>query len=222
MKNFQSFLIDGMYIEDYNSDYGKFSNGDILWVIDLDEKDSYKEIIINRSYGIEAHWTFIYRLTQNGIVEIENNISVDDLVKINKSWISPEYLADDETCNVAMGYYIYESGEFKYVDKFLTGEELLDENGNFPKGFQELEFSPNFHDKEWIAKAKCEYGYLEGKFNFISSKDFGATKDIYNSEFVIRVTEDTKWYENFYDDGFKTIPAGTIVSGVKFEKHQST
>lgn len=211
-----------MYIEDYNSDYGNFSTGDILWVIDLDEKDSYKEIVIDRNHGIAEHWTFIYRLTRKGIVEIENNISVDKLVKINNSWISPEYLADDEIYNVAMGYYVYESGEFKYVDKFLTGEDLLDINGNFPKEFQELEFSTTFYDKEWIARGKCEDGYLEGNFNFISSKDFGATKDIYNSEFVIRVTEDTKCYENFNDDGFKTIPAGTIVGGVKFEKHAST
>lgn len=219
-EKFLLFTDKELYSGEFAGSEADFSVFDTLWLFDLDETDSYKEILVRRFLGLEYHRALVYRLTKDGLVELEEIKFAEELVKVNDTWIVPNYLVEEYVgnggYNVASGYYMYDEGNFKYVDKFLTGEEIVDEQGNFPDGFKNLEFEVPFSG----IMLEYEGGEIKGKFNFISSQDFGEKRDFYESKFVIRLVEDIQVYENKSDDGFKVIPAGTIINDATFKRYQ--
>ncbi len=177
---------------------GKFGSlGDYMWIIDLDVNDNYKEMVVRRMWGIDSYELDIYRFTKDGVLLLlakPKHDLEDDLVKIGDKWILTNYLfADVEQYHVIMGYYIYEDGGFKYIEKFATGEDLPSENEFFPENFQKLVFDS---DNNGVKMSD-----IKGKFQFISYNAIGS--------FTIKLIEDCVRYENG-----EIIPAGTILEDV--------
>lgn len=177
---------------------GKFGSlGDYMWIIDLDVNDNYKEMVVRRMWGIDSYELDIYRFTKDGVLLLlakPKHDLEDDLVKIGDKWILTNYLfADVEQYHVIMGYYIYEDGGFKYIEKFATGEDLPSENEFFPENFQKLVFDS---DNNGVKMSD-----IKGRFQFISYNAIGS--------FTIKLIEDCVRYENG-----EIIPAGTILEDV--------
>lgn len=176
---------------------GKFGSlGDYMWIIDLDANDNYKEMVVRRIWGIDSYELDIYRFTKDGILLLlaqpKHDLG-DDLVKIGDKWILTNYLfADVEQYHVIMGYYIYEDGGFKYIQKFATGEDLTSENELLPENFRKLVFDSR--------NGGIKIDAIQGKFQFIS----------YNAKgFTIKLIEDC-----VRDGNEEIIPAGTILEDV--------
>ena len=185
-------IINGEKIEFYNT-----GAVDHMWLIDLDETDQYKEIVIERVYGLESQIK-IYRLTKNGIklvFDVDNDW--DELLKVKNKWIFTRYYEFD--IKILMGYYLYEDGEFKYVDRLATGEKKCDENGVFPKGFQEIEFGVG-GDASWGEYKGINFS---GVFNILSRNADGS--------YDIRLTKPC--YSN-NEEQKEIFPAGTVLEGV--------
>lgn len=119
---------------------------DEVGIIDLNPLDDYKEIVVRTGLGVELEYYF-FRLTKGGIKYIYNQsvngVYQPGLIILNNRYIIPE------TSNLVMedivrGYYIFEDDEFKYVDdRFLTGEKIKDENGEYPEDFKNQVFTAN-------------------------------------------------------------------------------
>lgn len=185
---------------EYSDSTGAFGDYmlDYMWLIDLDENDQYKEIVIKRVYGLDSKIN-IYRLTKNGmklLFDVDNDW--DELLKIGDKWIFTQYfcISFGISDGILMGYYIYEDGEFKYVDRFATGEKINDENGEFPKEFQKIKFGVG--GESYLGSYKD--GNLSCVFNIISRND--------NGNYTIKLTEDGKC-----DDSI--VPAGTVLEDVE-------
>lgn len=181
---------------EYSDSEGAFGEYmlDYMWLIDLDENDQYKEIVIKRVYGLDSKIN-IYRLTKNGmklLFDVDNDW--DELLKIGDKWIFTQYFLSYD--GILMGYYIYEDGEFKYVDRFATGEKINDENGEFPKEFQKIEFGVG--GESYLGSYKG--GNLSCVFNIIARNDKG--------NYTIRLTENGKC-----DDSI--VSAGTVLEDVE-------
>ena len=176
--------------------YGK------MWVVDLDENDQYKEIVLFSWTGVDSTLE-ILRLTKNSIqvfFEIDGNDA--DLMKIGDRWICTNYIEISNPAHseerITFGYYIYEDGTFKYIDRFATGEKILDENGLFPSNFQNIIFTENFS-----VNYDGKVAYFSGKCNLLSMK---TEIDDYNKEYNhynIRLLEDIE-VEIYSDDGSST------------------
>lgn len=188
------------------------SSIDFVGVIDLDENDNYKEIIVERIYGINGE-VFIYRVKKDGLeLLLSMDTSWDEgLVKINGRWIYAYSFYVGEYAFL-YGYELYENGKFIHIDRFATGEKLCDENGIYPENFKKLTFGPTGEGAH-ISKNKDEYYPILGSgttYSFISKN----SDDTYN----IKVHNDTEWTD-LNVDGLavhEAIPAGTILKNVKF------
>lgn len=172
--------------------------GDYMWLIDLDEADQYKEIAILRVWGLESQIK-IYRLTKYEIrllFDVYNDWNT--LLKVKNKWIFTEYY--DSDIEILMGYYLYEDGGFKYIDRLATGEKITDENGVFPKGFQEIEFGVGGETSFGEYKGINFYGV----FNILSRNADGS----YNIRLTKPCYSDPEEQKEIF-------PAGTVLEDVR-------
>lgn len=145
-----------------SSSFGSWSYSK-MYEIDLDENDQYKELYLEAYSGIDGNAT-VLRLTKEGIKFIGDSYCGDMLCKIGNKWIKTRWHWDF-VYDISLGYYMYEDGEFKYVEKFATGEDIYDENGMFPKDFQEMVFV----NAEKFALGKDNYDLEDGvRFNVLT------------------------------------------------------
>ena len=192
-------------IDDLYENKGLYSVG----VIDLDENDNYKEMVIQMHNGIFQDY-YIYRVEKDGLVEIfQGNEEYDfedntyGLIKVKDKWIACIVFVPYSNWNFIDGYYMYEDGEFKYVDRLLTGEKLTDENGNFPERLQNIVFdNTGKYETLYFVQNNNYDEKICGKINLISRK-----KSDPSYKYTIRVVEDIE------KDGV-IIPAGTILEDV--------
>lgn len=161
-----------------------------MYEIDLDENDQYKEVLLVSSEGLPTV-EVILRLTKDGIKLINEHFLDTEwggmgLCKINNKWIYPingySYIP-----GIIFGYYMYEDGEFKYVKKFATGEDIYDENGMFPENIQKMVFV----NGEEFRLGKDDWRFEDGvRFNILSGHS-----DIYGMEYTIRLLDDSGPYK---------------------------
>lgn len=160
-----------------------------MYEIDLDENDQYKEVLLVSSEGLPTV-EVILRLTKDGI-KLINEYFLDTewgdmgLCKINNKWVYPingySYIP-----GIIFGYYMYEDGEFKYVKKFATGEDIYDENGMFPENIQKMVFV----NGEKFRLGKDDWRFEDGvRFNILSGHS-----NIYGMEYTIRLLDDSGTY----------------------------
>jgi hypothetical protein len=179
-------------------------------IIDLDENDNYKEIFVTERFGSIYLQYNIYRVQKDGLVEIfDMDVSrgigyPGGLCKINGNWIFNLVFAPYNNLDFVTGYYLYEDGEFKYIDRFHNGEKLTDEEGNFPEGLKSITFTAD----EWCFFVESDniHNEIFGKFNLMSCKN--GTVGSLDSEYTIRILEDVEL-------SGEVIPAGTVVENVR-------
>lgn len=198
---------------------------DRMVVIDLDENDQYKELLLTTSEGLLSS-EYIYRLTRNGLELIFTSDSQwDYFVKIGDKVIYTNNKFRTEEGVITKGYYLYEDGEFKYIDRFATGENVTDENGMFPESFQKLEFYAAGGESIVLG---YKDGDVVGTFNLISYEEkYEQESDFHYPKYDVRLTKDCEYHVSHFDSNHnythtttEILPAGTILEdiGIDFFK----
>lgn len=185
---------------------GSFGN---MWVVDLDKTDQYKEIVIEESEGVDSY-IYIYRLSKDGLkVLFSKYVYEDDLIMVNDKLILTNYLNSLDK-KITIGYYAYDDGEFKYIDRLATGEKIKDEEGMLPNDFQKQEFG--------LCIAYDGKTGIDGTFNLVKY-DNNINKDEYGiyyrqPKYTVRLVNDIVYYKN---DGTTEVilPAGTVLENVE-------
>lgn len=142
---FEIKINDKIFEIDYNESSEKVGTllHNFVGVIDLEPTDEYKEIVVRIGLGMETEF-HLYKLTSTGIELIYKyqliDVSEYGLVIVNDRYVIP-VSANMVNDNLVMGYYMYEDGKFKYIDRFLTGEKIKDENGNYTENFRNQVFT---------------------------------------------------------------------------------
>lgn len=196
-------IVDGSFVES-------------VGILDLDENDIYKEIIVCREND-EFKTHYIFRVEKDHLVLLlKEKTKSDSLYQIGNQWIYTNML--NSWIPITMGYDIYENGSFHHVDRFLTGEKLIQEDGTFAEKFQEkvFEISENTGIVSKVDNMNTQL--LTGtKFNILASKqatsEFGGTVTAYQ----IKVVEDSSWEKlgaESEEDALEKIEAGTILDKV--------
>ena len=205
------FKINGEKIELPNKDYFNGWNNAMVWVMDLDEKDSFKELFV-KNRNAESEFT-IYRLTKIGVKVLFDKLdNWNEFVKVDGRWIFTNYIYSIDKYKITIVYDVYEDGEFKFIDRFATGEKV-DHNGNsLPEEFQKIEFSTEF----FAAESEGISAYYKGDelncaFNILSFEDKENTR-YYN----IKLTQDGEHVSYSGEEEHKeTLPAGTVLENVE-------
>lgn len=123
-----------------------------LGVIDLDSSDKYKEMVFVADGGYDRLFQ-IYRI-RKGYLELlytGNQLNEENLPYYigviynnfaNKYIILDKYI--QRVClkdsKISLGYYDYANGKLEYVDRFLNGEKMVDNEGIFNEEFKKLTF----------------------------------------------------------------------------------
>lgn len=133
-------------------------------IIDIDKKDNYKEVVILADNDIERKVS-IYRL-KNDNVELLYTHSFygwhkDGLVfsKKNDCYIVLDKAIEGVNGIPYLGYYKYENGKFEYINRFLNGEKITNDVG---------EFTENFSNKEYIVGYEGAGLYASGDSEILS------------------------------------------------------
>lgn len=197
---------------------------DWVGVIDLDETDNYKEIVVNRLLGQgearDANDLQFFRLTKEGPLYIGAftydhflNCKEDIFVKINNKYIIPKLMSEVVPTKLVMGYHEYTNGNFMYVDKFLTGEEIADEEGNFAPDFQKEVF--HVFNEGGYGGMRLESGdVILGDVSFVKRNVVDAGGWSYYTYDVKVVGNDTA--TRYWDDlESKPVADGTILQNVR-------
>lgn len=184
-------------------------------VIDLDETDASKEIVIRESQ--DGFWkNVVYKINSNNELDAKARFVVGDggIYKTNDKFIFPITLLSSRISPV-IGYYIYEDGEYKYIDRCLTGEKNINEDGYLPE---------KIRNEVYTFDESLSTIYKDGKeLKETYSIKFLNTKVKYNEEdgklqkiCDIELVQDAK-YGELYEDDYEILPAGTVMNEVVFE-----
>ena len=196
-----------------------------VFLFDLDESDNYKELYVCKSESVFTTYE-TYRIKKDGLELIYDNVL---LYNNNSKQYIGGFAEVIESVSKApiLGYYIYENGEFKYIDRFLNGEKITDENGELNSNFKNEIFTVNvetsgidvedslknlnllsvnedvFGDRSFLAKAKIKFlkQYEEASTGY--------------TLYDIEIAEDfTNTYRTMSQEQEITLPAGTVLKGV--------
>ncbi len=183
------------------------NHGESIGVIDLDETDSYKELVIEERPGIDGRLYF-YRVTKDDFILIDDlNLGWNDLCNINGKWIFTNYITSATV--VSEGYWIYQNGKFEFVDRFINGEPVTNENGEYSKNYQSLIWkvpgeaggiSKSIDDFKTQLLAGTEYSFVAKRK---IDTEYGET-----TVHDIKIINDTEWSTG------EKISAGTILQNV--------
>ena len=177
-------------------------------VIDLDLNDDYKEIIIKGQgdTGLD-YYLWIYRIKKDGLELIfeKNSENYNSFAKIDDRYIfSNNFYTGDY--KFIYGYYTYEDGVFKFINRFATGERVKSNNGEFNENFQKLIFTIKDDSIRIINK---DYNSLKAntKFSFVSQD---------SDDYSIKIIEDTYWIDENNNE-LELIKAGTILDNLNIK-----
>ena len=114
---------------------------------------------------------------------------------------------------LVMGYHEYTNGMFEYVDRFLTGEEIADEEGNFAPGFKQQVF--HVFNEGGYGGLYLESGEsLNGDISFLKRNVVAADGWSYYTYDVKVIGNDTHTHHWNSEESVQ-IPDGTIVQNVR-------
>ena len=184
-------------------------------VIDLNPNDNSKELVIRESQ--DGFWkNAVYKLNENNEIDLSTRFVGGELgiYQIEDKYIFPVTLLASKISPV-IGYYIYNEGEFKYIERCLTGEKTVDEEGLFPEKIRE---------KTYVFSEELSNVYKDEKnLKEIYSIRFLNTKLEYDKENEklirrcdIELMQDAK-YGEVYKEASEVLPQGTILKDVIFE-----
>lgn len=204
-----------------------------IGIIDLEENDEYKEVIICKVFGVDASYE-VYRIKKNGLELIHNSALLYN--ENTKQYIGGfEKVIEGVDPSPIFGYYLYEEGDFKYIDRLPNGEEIFDENGKLNENFKKqifkvnvessgLEISDDFKiDEIESNKDKALYGMTSlanAKIKFLNAYTImteHGEENVYDIEIVENHTF-TVYDENNNKEEV-SVPAGTVVKGVTSWQH---
>ena len=191
-------------------------------VLDFDTHDNKKELVLVGGEHASKTQVTIYELNNNGPKMIfDGNGS---LIHIKNKYIIPVQFGGITSLlkeNLFFGYYAYDNGEIKFVDRFLNGEKMYDENNEFNENFQKeiWTVAENGFTEAGLGMSIVENGqgtmkslHEDGKIRFIRKVDFtGSRPQGQNSNGVayeVEVVETASYYDN-QNDNKGTYPAGT-------------
>lgn len=186
-------------------------------VIDLDENDGKKEVVIRRGAdGFRNN--LVYQVNDNNELEEIASIQLEQLCRVNGKYIFPITLLGDRT-SIVIGYYIYENGELKYIDRLLTGEKTLNDDGIFPDVIKnEIYTSSAFY-----MQVEQDGKYLSGielvepiiSFKVLSAK-WKNDEDLRDNSLVyeIELIEDARWLKDNDPNFEEIVSKGTVLKNV--------
>lgn len=203
-------------------------------IIDIDEEDDFKEIIIRRVVVDSFVSTNIYRVNDNGKLEEVSfgNLNLSGLCYINNQYIFPVYLFGENSLlgnGPVVGYYTYKDGNLIYNDRLLTGEKAINEDGEFAlndiyefsdttlyivKGNNEIEDETLMAVTESEDNPGLRVGEFKVKKFSIDNNNQSGIKMLYDVELL----DDAIWsrYENgrYQPISDEIVKSGTIIKGV--------
>lgn len=128
-----------------------------------------------------------------------------------------------------LGYYLYEDGEFKYIDRFLNGEKIIDENGNLNQNFQDQVFTVwvetsgidiedslinlNLMNEAEIHGTDRMFFLATAKVKILNQYRGRDRNDYETNMYDIEIVEDFTGKHTFREYDL-TLPAGTVLKGV--------
>ena len=182
-------------------------------VVDIDKEDNSKEIILKMSSdGFD--YNVLYKIDSDGnLVEYfkDKTMIEQEPCYYNGKFIIPVNLVI-KAVGPVIGYYEYDNGEFKYVDKCLTGEKSANESGDLIEKIQNEIFGCNTElsfitkDEKEI-KSNTTFQILKVKF------EFNKEENKYEKKYDIKLLEDAKWGD---DKTTEMLPKGTILEDVNY------
>ena len=199
--------------KEYKIDNSHFQNNtwyDSVGIIDLDPNDNYKEVVMRGE--VEYFYFYeLYRLKSTGIEKIALPENAYIIEKNNNSFFAcaGSGFGCDKLLGgwIDYGYYKYENGEFKYIGKLTTGEDLFDENGNLNKRVADTEYHAGdyteLHYTDIYYKKAGEMIPISLAFKFKKIDFNNKTVNILITEYESKDTEDIKpgdELELHYDD----------------------
>ena len=204
---------DGISVEDEYIKDTIFSS--TVEIIDLDVKDNYKEILIYTISG-NSSGIIIYRVKSKGLEEIfEYDLGWESFLKVNDKYVlSEDFYTGD--FRFPFGYYIYEDGVFKHIDRFATGEKITNDKGEINENFKKLIFTTDkyYEGASFEKEINGETLQLKSgtKFSFVGYRKNENNWSVYD----IKIIDDTYWVDYLYDN-VEPIKAGTIIKDVEAE-----
>lgn len=189
-------------------------------IIDLDETDERKEVVIRR--GTDGYRNnLVYKVNANNELEEISSIQLEQPYIVNSKYIFPITLLGDRTA-IVIGYYIYENGELRYIDRLLTGEKTLNEDGMFPDMIRDEIYTVSAFYMQVEKDGKTLDGMLTEEltepiisFRVLSAKwKYNEQSNRNDLVYEIELTEDARWIKDSDPDFEEIIPKGTILSDV--------
>ncbi len=182
-------------------------------VVDIDKEDNSKEIILKMSSDGFDH-NVLYKFESDGnLVEYfkDKKMIEQEPCYYNGKFIIPVNLVI-KAVGPVIGYYEYDNGEFKYVDKCLTGEKSTNESGDLIEKIQNEIFECNtelsFVTKgEKEIKSNTTFQILKVKF------EFNKEENKYEKKYDIKLLEDAEWGD---DNTTEILPKGTVLEDVDY------
>ncbi len=177
-------------------------------IVDIDKKDNYKEVVILANNNIERKES-IYRLKNDNVELLYTHsfygLHKDGLVfcKNNDCYIILDKAIEGVNDSPYLGYYKYENGKFEYIDRFLNGEKITNDAG---------EFSENFRNKEYIAGYEGAGLYVSGDSEILSQAHL---------KFLRYISNDVDKYDIILMSDIKDekenviLNSGTVINGVE-------
>lgn len=173
----------------------------------------------------------LYLITNN--LELKFEKSFEELYKVGDRYIAPEFFEEHDydhySEGVVIGYWYYEDGEWKKINRSINGKVLIDDEGNLsdeaniigqasigPAMYYSL-FSVEKNDTGFVLATRAKYKFKK------------VYQDLYRT-FDIEMLEDSTWgtrkedAEIQYDDNNeiiipveneKVVPKGTIIKMVQ-------
>ena len=182
-------------------------------VVDIDKEDDSKEIILKMSSdGFD--YNVLYKIDSDGnLVEYfkDKTMIEQEPCYYNGKFIIPVNLVI-KAVGPVIGYYEYDNGEFKYVDKCLTGEKSANESGDLIEKIQNEIFGCNTElsfitkDEKEI-KSNTTFQILKVKF------EFNKEENKYEKKYDIKLLENAEWGD---DNTTEILPEGTVLEDVNY------
>ena len=182
-------------------------------VVDIDKEDNSKEIILKMSSdGFD--YNVLYKIDSDGnLVEYfkDKTMIEQEPCYYNGKFIIPVNLVI-KAVGPVIGYYEYDNGEFKYVDKCLTGEKSANESGDLIEKIQNEIFGCNTElsfitkDEKEI-KSNTTFQILKVKF------EFNKEENKYEKKYDIKLLENAEWGD---DNTTEILPEGTVLEDVNY------
>ena len=180
-----------------------------------------------------------YKVTDDLELELIEGVYIEDIRKVGEKYIIPKYLEFEKSellvadTSYVMGYYYYEDGEWKYINRSLNGKKIIDDDGNLSEEINIERIGYGVDPNEGMVWAR-EYLHESwdndrrtGEYEqVLLTKSKYRVKKICGDTYDIEMLEDSEWGDitvlNQYNSeknemiikNKKIVKAGTIVKNL--------